>query len=298
MKIACNTNGRAWMIDQSGNAITVDYHPYYRDGDFIDSALFLYAYSDVSWMDVFVKYYLAYSLVNFSDEDISDLSEDITASILMDAVNKANQHHSAGDWCPSESVYRSMIDSFVNEYDASMFCTRDEAVRIVNNYKSKDWTIVGHDINQLYLRARLGGEYNSKPGNKSIYFRIGSVGFDWSNIIYFFVNDNKSGIDDVTIERDAESDNDSNGLKYVYRNRKEDPYFHMPADEYLSEEHTPIIANIDRVNARSGNSPVVYYLSRGYAYSDLFATGKLNRNQISTMYDKARKMEIMYCRQL
>ena len=39
-------------------------------------------------------------------------------------------------------------------------------------------------LNQQFCRARYGGQYNTKRGNKELWFRISSTGYNWVNDIY------------------------------------------------------------------------------------------------------------------
>jgi hypothetical protein len=60
-------------------------------------------------------------------------------------------------------------------------------------------------LNQRFLRARYGGEYNTVSGCRDIYFRVSSVGFDWFPIIRGFVEKSIDMIDTVTVKRDGGS---------------------------------------------------------------------------------------------
>lgn len=63
-------------------------------------------------------------------------------------------------------------------------------------------------LNSNIVRVRLGSEYSTKtddPG--AIYFRISSNGFDWSDVIYHFMESiqTRSAIKTISVERDRSS---------------------------------------------------------------------------------------------
>ena len=92
-------------------------------------------------------------------------------------------------------------------------------------------------MNQEFMRERIGGMYETNYGIKDIYFRISSTGFNWYNIIWQFVYDNKNRIDSVTIVRDAES----TGEKDKYYTGNAGVYDHMPVEDFITESGNPVI---------------------------------------------------------
>lgn len=96
---------------------------------------------------------------------------------------------------------------------------------------------IRRSINQQFCRVRIGGKLNSIKGSNSLWVRISSVGFNWRDIIYTFVTDiyRSRRISDISICRDPESD--STEVDYFYKARDGHEYYHMPIQEYLTEEH-------------------------------------------------------------
>lgn len=96
---------------------------------------------------------------------------------------------------------------------------------------------IKHLFNQQFCRVRYGGQYNSRAGLPELWFRISSVGYNWANTIYEFVTNfkNKHDVLEVSICRDAESDNTEDEI--FYKAKDGAVYFHMPLEEYLAEEH-------------------------------------------------------------
>ena len=96
---------------------------------------------------------------------------------------------------------------------------------------------IRRSINQQFCRVRIGGKYDSERGSNSLWVRISSVGFNWRDVIYTFVSSiyKSTRISDISICRDPESDNTE--VDYFYRAKDGQQYFHMPINEYLTEEH-------------------------------------------------------------
>lgn len=45
---------------------------------------------------------------------------------------------------------------------------------------------VAMDLNEEFMRVRLGGMYHTEPGNRKLYFRISSEDYNWSRVIREF----------------------------------------------------------------------------------------------------------------
>lgn len=111
------------------------------------------------------------------------------------------------------------------------------------------------ELNQEFLRARYGGMYDSSKGSKDIYFRISSVSYNWFNIIWDFVINNKDVIDYVTVVADAES----TGKKDFYYKHKGREIKRMPVDEFLTLSGVPVFEGM----TSCGRSLVSVNLMRG-----------------------------------
>ena len=108
-------------------------------------------------------------------------------------------------------------------------------------------TLVCHELNQEFLRARLGGYVNSSASSKEMVFRISSIGFDWFNIIYMFVHDHKRDIETVTIAKDEES----TGYENYFYKHKGNVFNQMPVNEFLELSGNPVVENIN-LRTRAG----------------------------------------------
>lgn len=96
---------------------------------------------------------------------------------------------------------------------------------------------IRRSINQQFCRVRIGGKFNSVNGSNSLWVRISSVGFNWRDVIYNFVANiyRSRQISDISICRDPESDDTE--IDYFYVAKDGQLYYHMPIQEYLTEEH-------------------------------------------------------------
>lgn len=60
-------------------------------------------------------------------------------------------------------------------------------------------------LNGEFLRARLGGMYNTTVGCRDLYFRVSSADFDWTGVMRGFVRANRGRTGSVTVVSDEES---------------------------------------------------------------------------------------------
>lgn len=112
--------------------------------------------------------------------------------------------------------------------------------------------LIDHNMNQEFLRVRTSDPYNTGSNNRDIYFRIGSLGFNWFNIIWDFVYKNKSDIDSVTIA----TDNQAGKPNYIYRHNGK-LMNKIPTDEFLTLSGNPVfesVLNIEDEILKNGGS--------------------------------------------
>lgn len=91
--------------------------------------------------------------------------------------------------------------------------------------------------NQEFLRCRTGGEYR-EDNTTDIYFRVSSAQFNWFDIIWQLVAENKNIIEFITIETDKQSGKKT-PLRYYILNGM--PTHHMGIDSFLTLKGNPII---------------------------------------------------------
>lgn len=64
---------------------------------------------------------------------------------------------------------------------------------------------VNRALNSEFLRVRLGGLYDTVPGNRDLYFRVSGADFDWLPLIRAFAEARAADADTVTVLWDQES---------------------------------------------------------------------------------------------
>ena len=249
----------AWMIHRNGNAYPVKVHPYVEnyDGDLYNAAdvasFILFNTKETEFKSECIEILVAWMLQLVEEsEDYEPEWNDITSlkDIAYEEIKNLDQTEFLYLDVSNPDKYIKFLNGLdlvgINKY--SDYATQEYLVTQLIQY-----------INQQFCRVRYGGEFDTKVSNNSIWFRISSIGFNWRDIIYMFVADNKNKykIATINIGRDAESDNMINNTfgkrtEYFYKASDGTVYQNMPIDEYLSEEHetNPVFASS---RARVGN---------------------------------------------
>lgn len=170
----------------------------------------------------------------------------------------------------SERPYRFLTKEFINSISDHI---RDGAIRDDINALND---LVVDELNQEFLRVRYGGMYNSSVGNHEMVFRVSSIGFNWFNIIFKFVCENKTRIDSVTVVKDEES----TGFEDVYSHAGHKMY-KMPIEEFIMLPGNPIVESFNK------DSTVVEKLTRGMSIIE--STGnKINMRRLVERYERTR----------
>lgn len=61
------------------------------------------------------------------------------------------------------------------------------------------------DLNEEFLRARIGGIYYTMQGNRKLYFRVSSENFNWSSVIMDFLKKSQLDYEEFYVVIDEES---------------------------------------------------------------------------------------------
>lgn len=267
---------RAWMIRNDGKSIPVVTHLYaMQDDDFsseaeVASFLLKYAKQDHELSKYVLDVWMA-KLVEAYLEDIgsgADIDYDIE-SILKYQL----KHLPYRIMFPlSDMQYIGIHNNLRNFWD---IYSLEDFLNTVEISKENIWKDISDSLNQQFCRARYGGQYDSARGNSQIWFRISSVGFDWSDVIYSWTAAQKVrlNIQYISICRDMESDYGEfapDNVEYFYKAKDGSTYFNMPIDEYFSEEHgtSPVFSSKD-YNINRG---VYYSIRLGLRQGDTFRT--------------------------
>lgn len=238
------TLGDAYMMRRDGEEIWVDVHPY---GSFRDlkttrecnlvAAVFLARYSRENREEAvkFINSYLAELLMQADDAIADSLNNaDAVRGYLKEALLKMpSTFIQVLEWQGVVGDKQRNADALMQYYDPSIFDSFDSAFDVDTQDNGRKLALA---LNQEFIRIRIGGRYD-RYGDGTYYARIGSTGFNWSDLIKQSVKAHKREIDNVCIERDSESDTGDPFAKdtvYAYKTDDGKDIMNMPVDEYLS----------------------------------------------------------------
>lgn len=241
---AARTPGDAYMLRRDGEEIWVDVHPYgafqemktTRECNLL-AAVFLARYSRENKTEAiqFINSFLAEVLMNAPDDVADSLNNaDAVRKYLRDALAKMpSTFIQVLEWQGSVGDKQKNADALVQYYDPSMFDSFDAAFDVDTQDDGRKLAIA---LNQEFIRIRIGGRYD-RYGDGTYYARIGSTGFNWSELIRQSVKSHKREIEKVCIERDSESDTGDpfdKGTVYAYKTDDGKNIENMPVDEFLN----------------------------------------------------------------
>ena len=253
----------AWMLRQGGDAFGVMHHFYVMDDEDLSSeaevAAFLIA-TESKDQDL-AKYILDAWMAMLIENEVPYDGEEAE---IEDAIEKAIKVLPYSFQYPLSATELINIHRECNQYDnvGALYDFVDD-VRTKRASLSKR---IKDSLNQQFCRSRYGGQYNTVRGNRELWFRISSTGYNWVNDIYIWTADHYKGLGatSITICRDYESDygEDEGHSEYFYTARDGSVYRNMPIMEFLAEEHDtrPVFDS-----SELGYSPNYYDLARdGY----------------------------------
>ena len=90
-------------------------------------------------------------------------------------------------------------------------------------------SLVIEALNDEFLRARLGGMYDTVEDCRDMFFRVSGGGFDWTAVIKRFVRENAVRIDNITVLWDYES----TGRKDFFKDEKGRDINKIPISEFI-----------------------------------------------------------------
>lgn len=228
----------AWMLRQGGDAFGVMHHFYVMDDEDLSSeaevAAFLIA-TESKDQDL-AKYILDAWMAMLIENEVPFDGEEAE---IEDAIEKAIKVLPYSFQYPLSATELIKIHRECNQYDnvGTLYDFVDD-VRTKRASLSKR---IKDSLNQQFCRSRYGGQYNTTRGNRELWFRISSTGYNWVNDIYIWTADHYKGLGatSITICRDYESDygEDEGHFEYFYTARDGSVYRNMPIIEFLAEEH-------------------------------------------------------------
>lgn len=228
---------RAWMLRQDGNAFEVSVH-FYASGDEdlsseAECAAFLIksGSKDIDLAYQILDAWMALLIENLVPYDADEAKLNKT---LGDAIKQLPYHFQ----------YRMTVDELIAIHNSlGNYNDIDTLYDYIDSLNiAKLQSDIRMSINQQFCRVRYGGRLDEERGGQgAIWFRISSIHYNWANTIYVWIANNyrSLGVDRISICRDYESDNGEVDGKpdYFYKAKDGTPYFELPIDEYLAEEH-------------------------------------------------------------
>lgn len=228
----------AFMLRNDGKAIPVRVHLYtMQDDDFsseaeVASFMLTYAKQDHDIAEYTIDAWMASSIIDRVSYDSTIENID---SLIRDLVT---HYMKLFPFPLTMDRYMSIHDKLgnFNDFDTLMdFYDRIQAE------KQSIWDNQQHSLNQQFIRSRFGGTYDTSTGNREMWFRIGSIGFNWIDVIYIWTINNKDryNIQSISVCRDHESDFGfgGSGESKFYKAKDGTVYHGMPIDEFLNAEH-------------------------------------------------------------
>lgn len=152
----------------------------------------------------------------------------IVYTILADYGNLSDE---------SKDIYVEWIYDTFSELpnDWESICT-GEIIDIIDVDIESLLIEINRMCNQEFLRMRLGGQYSSTSSLKDhLYCRVSSVGFNWYNNIFYFLDEHKS-IKYITISYDRQA-----GRGNMVLSIKGSLVSDMPVDEFCSFSGRPVV---------------------------------------------------------
>ncbi len=153
-----------------------------------------------------------------------------------------------------KAAYQFLLDNGEQEnYEWFLkYSTNEEVKALLKNLladKIKDGDLenalnkLRYETNQEFCRVRTSGKFLSSRSNREIYFRISSFGFNWFDLIWQVVHDNKNMISGVTVCTDEKAKGYDE--PYTYRGVE---LIRLPVDEFLTLPGNPIIETMTDEN--------------------------------------------------
>lgn len=268
--------GDAWMLKAKGSkyeATPVIMHIYGELGNLpanVEAALWLMKYNPYDKAEEFLKRYVCYLAtirVQYSDD--------------ADSVRKA-LHQCL---CNQPFNYGKVIDktkSEVADYLIGLVAdmTSDEIYDLGDIVDDHSGDFIARDLNELFIRVRMNGEYNAGAYNGVCYFRIGSTFKNWSDPIWWFVYDH-SRVKTIVVERDAEADGKEG------TSSRDVMIDNMSRDEFLAMDRLPFLGS----TTPEGITKTCYEILSKGLYSDL-ETVRANASRVLQVYERLRLEDI------
>lgn len=225
-----------YMVRNNGTVLECgDAHPYvvYDIKDNLSEIIDNIIYGNTEWLFWFYRN----TLQNHTKKKIIQCVQYLSNILLFFQENKIDSYLWMGELKDISTILKffNIRPKHISEVTPSTLKNLEALFRELNNL-----------TNQEFLRCRTGGEYWEED-SEEIYFRISSTDFNWFDIIWKIVFDNKNIIENVTIEPDRQSGKNIGKMFYIVGGI---PIDHIPTDIFLTLKGKPVIESADTDDVR------------------------------------------------
>ena len=238
----------AWHLRQDGLAVPVQFHLYVmQDSDLSSEAEIASLMINTNSKDLGIANYVIDAWCALLADDIVETLDDNVDDLIIQSVNS----YLSDIPFVSRLTDDQILEIHHNQLNYTTVSAMYDFIAYVKSNIKSTWKSISESFNQQFCRVRFGGEYESALGNPTMWFRVSSIGFNWSNTIYIWISKvyKKLHVRYITICRDEESDRGyvEGGNEQFYLAKDGQPYHHMLLDEFLSAGHesNPIFSSDD-----------------------------------------------------
>ena len=233
MKLKNNT---PYMIRNDGKVFEIkEIHPYiiYNLNDNFSEIIDNVIYSHPEWL----KWFYRNTLQEITRKKVIQCIQYLSNILLFNELSDDDEFSELGKLSYMQDLlkYFNITPKSISKVTESTIITLRELFRELNNL-----------TNQEFLRMRTGGEYWEED-SEEIYFRISSSDFNWFNIIWNLIYDNRNWIENITIESDKQAGKDIGKNFYVINGKAID---HMPIEDFINLRGNPVIEDLDDSDER------------------------------------------------
>lgn len=271
-KVQKNGMGVAWMLGADGKEIPVQIHVYGAIGEIDENAaaaIWMLTYAPYDKLIPFLKQFVAYIAVN--NVPYTDDRDTFNANLAKELSSGGNLGQQVG-WTKEQTA--EYLLGLVKDMSI------DEIYDLGDNVTEHTGDFVAKDLNESFIRVRMGGEYDTDKLTGETFFRIGSTWKNWEKPITNFIDRHKN-VTKIFVERDAESDGKESLTErdVMINGMSREEFFSAKKLPFLGAKHTEgIMGSIYRI------------ISEG-RYSDLSII-RANSSRVARLCDKLRQENI------
>ncbi len=248
----------AWMLRSDGKEFEVQQHPYCMGDEDLSSEADVASFilkTESRDKELAAEVLDAYCVLRLRERKVTEPERE-----LKEELSSLPYH-----------LYLRPEEIYMVHEERGRLINREEYYRELKRVEEKAEELrkkMKRSLSQQFCRVRFGGQYNTRRGNRELWFRISSVEFDWADIIYGFTarKYRELGAERVYICRDAESDDTENEV--FYRAKDGTLYEGMDIEEFLSGEHekNPVFAKREEGKEKSEEERM---LEVGYTWREM-----------------------------